>query len=174
MIEKVHQLKKNVILCKTVPNDLEKFQQCVPCPPKNGVILPDVCQFTYNTSPPQLTPREKYPLPLNTTPATFSRVPCVIWELFRRMVYMYVPLYGNVHCFPYFPLFFPFLLLERKKKIKSYDIKNCYLLSPIMKKIMPTQSKSKTVAWNHLWFYLTLSINPFMLLCTTMYWKKLE
>ena len=91
MIEKVHQLKKNVILCKTVPNDLEKFQQCVPCPPKNGVILPDVCQFTYNTSPP--TPREKYPLPLNTTPATFSRVPCVIWELFRRMVYMYVPLF---------------------------------------------------------------------------------
>ena len=111
-------------------------------------------------------------LPLNTTPATFSRVPCVIWELFRRMVYMYVPLYENVQCFPSFPLFFPFLLLERKAK--NQIIWHQKLLSIITnyEKIMPTQSTSKIVAWNHLWFYLTLSINPFMLLCTTMYWKR--
>ena len=45
-----------------------------------------------------------------------------------------------------FLCFSPFYSLKEKQKIKSYDIKNCYLLSPIMKiEIMkPTQSKSKS------------------------------
>ena len=45
-----------------------------------------------------------------------------------------------------FLCFSPFYSLKEKQKIKSYDIKNCYLLSPIMKIeiIKPTQSKSKS------------------------------
>jgi hypothetical protein len=84
MIEKVHQLKKNVILCKIVPKRSRKTMCTLPLkrmpiyiqkvPPKNAKKIPP-----------------KLPHPWRTN--NLSRVPCVIWELFRRMVYMYVPLF---------------------------------------------------------------------------------
>ena len=60
-----------------------------------------------------------------------------------------------------FLCFSPFYSLKEKQKIKSYDIKNCYLLSPIMKiEIMkPTQSKSKSS------LVLPNTINQSILLC---------
>ena len=77
MIEKVHQLKKNVILCKTVPNDLENFNNVYPAPQKMGSLHPpDVCQFTYNKSP-HVTPREKIPPTLkHNTRNIFSSPMC--------------------------------------------------------------------------------------------------
>ena len=138
MIEKVHQLKKNVILYVKLYQTISKsFNNVYPAPQKMGSS-----SLMYANSHTCVL------LPLNTTPATFSRVPCVIWELFRRMVYMYVPLYENVQCFPSFPLFFPFLLLERKAKnqiiwhqkllsiITNYENRN-YEAHPIKIKIIP-------------------------------------
>ena len=60
-----------------------------------------------------------------------------------------------------FLCFSPFYSLKEKQKIKSYDIKNCYLLSPIMKIeiIKPTQSKSKSS------LVLPNTINQSILLC---------
>ena len=136
MIEKVHQLRKKCyIICKTVPNDLQKFQQCVPCPPKNGVILPDVCQFTYLcTTTPKHNTRNIFSSPMCNLRA-FLEEWCICMFPCMKMYIVFL----NFLCFS------PFYSLKEKQKIKSYDIKNCYLLSPIMKiEIMkPTQSKSK-------------------------------
>jgi hypothetical protein len=69
---------------------------CTLPPQKWGHPTPLMYANSHTTQVPMWPLAKKYPLPSNTTPATFSRVPCVIWELFRRMVYMYVPLFYKI------------------------------------------------------------------------------